>query len=323
MQLRNINASNTAMLPYPVEENIWLGGPRPACVASIPDHVNTAAAAAPPPPPGEAGGGADTPESPERDLARLLPYVQVQAAAAAGNISPRDQVALMQRLLLLLLPLLQGQGPSDTFLRCMFFKQPLPPILSAYKAGHWKSASPAAAAAAAAAASTASAAVATASAQGKADKDAAQTSGRPRGASAAVTQGRVTKSTRIATAATAAGSVPVFACADDDPPALALTSRLGLLRLFCAVYARLCIRLHALGCFGALEGLMFADEAEMSAVDTAWDMLVRLGPKPPQRRQQQGERLSQQELIDTREEEFAAWATDSWPLLRFAAASCS
>ncbi|CDI77293.1 hypothetical protein, conserved [Eimeria acervulina] len=284
--------------------------------------------------PDTAGGGAHTPEARDRDAALLLPYVRLQAAAAAGNISPQEQVAVMQRLVLLLLPIFEGCGPTATFLRCIFFKKPLPPIHAAYMAGRYSAAGAAAAAAAAegkqgsaagthvppAAATVESAAAAvkpTAAATETASAAAERTADiEPEAETAAAA---AAGALAAASAAAAAGGAAGDGESALDSSALALTSRLELLRGFCALYARICVRLHAISCFGALEAVVFQEEAEISSVETAWGMLLRLGPQQLQQQEQQ-QQLQQggegvlQRLIDEREDELALWACGSWPI---------
>lgn len=67
------------------------------------------------------------------DGSSLIPYLRIQLAALSGTVSLRSQIEVMQRLLLMLLPLMQGSSAPRTFLRCMFFKKPYTPIMKALK----------------------------------------------------------------------------------------------------------------------------------------------------------------------------------------------
>ncbi|KAL8454439.1 hypothetical protein Emed_000160 [Eimeria media] len=123
-----------AELPLPLEDKeIWLGKPSRLNKrerASSPLHSPNNPCDAHVDAEGSGGGLA-------ADGSGLVPYLRLQAAAASGSVSISAQTAVMHRLLLWLLPLLQGSSPPRTFLRCVFFKKPVPPIVEACKEGKW------------------------------------------------------------------------------------------------------------------------------------------------------------------------------------------
>ncbi|KAL8269667.1 hypothetical protein Esti_006422 [Eimeria stiedai] len=140
---------HAAELPVPLEDKeIWLGNQsrknkrgRPSPSHSPINNCDACAdaespacqlgVAEPPSSSCSAGGGL------ARDGSSLVPYLRLQVAAASGIVPVFAQTAVMKRLLLWLLPLLQGSSPPRTFLRCVFFKKPVPPIVQACREGKW------------------------------------------------------------------------------------------------------------------------------------------------------------------------------------------
>lgn len=204
-------------LSFPLEDKkIGLGEYHTGCVAQQQQHSQQIR----PDPAGDAAASArekSTEQQPfqsrERgsrdDSRRLFQHLHLQLAAAWGLIPLRAQIAVMQRLLLLLLPLLQGSSPPRTFLRCVFFKKPFPPVLQSSEEGRlWP----------------------------------------------------LIEGARLGGA-----------------PALILTGGLPLLRYFCSVYVRLCVRLQALHDFGTQELFLHEEDYELCNDASPWNGLLHAG----------------------------------------------
>ncbi|KAL8441618.1 hypothetical protein Emag_007019 [Eimeria magna] len=186
-----------------------------------------------------AGGGL------ARDGSSLVPYLRLQVAAASGTVPVSSQKVVMQRLLLWLLPLLQGSSPPRTFLRCVFFKKPVPPIVQACKEGRWN--------------------------QVKAGT---------------------------------AGETHAFD--------LALTNNLPLLQCFCAVYARLCLRIQALNDFGGQELFLYEEDCELSNFSSPWNGMQNTGWQDESSFSAETKRESLQQYTDRVEQTCALHAIPLW-----------
>ncbi|KAL8435475.1 hypothetical protein ACSSS7_002482 [Eimeria intestinalis] len=249
--------SQAAELPLPLEnKEIWLpnqsrvnkrerlpssraSGEECDARADADSSASQLETAGPPPPSSSLGGGL------ARDGSSLVPYLRLQAAAASGMFPMSAQAVVMQRLLLWLLPLLQGSSPPRTFLRCLFFKKPVPPIVQACEEDKWNHVE----------------------------------------------------------ASTAGGTHALD---------LALTNNLPLLQCFCAVYARLCLRIQTLNDFGGQEFFVYEEDCEMSNCSSPWNGLQSTGWQDEGSLSAETEREDLQQYTDRVEQTCALYAVPLW-----------